>query len=663
MAVKDKEKEKHDSEQESEKPAEGNNMLQQTAEPENDKPKKNEAFSRLRLFFLGLWFSFWNWVYRQLYYVGAQLLRTTRVRRRHFTKTAHKLRGFLAGYWGNRRYRVRRTWHRIWWRMTVPLREVKTQRAQFKRDLFNARLYHTKVGVLGVYLRMLWHLIKMLFRFVRSMMNYILPVAAIWVLVFTVQNFDKMFYAYSTGDYQGVRENGAVLALRVEYNGQEVGYVTDESVFTQAENDVKNRIFLDRRVDLSGEEESKVATLDSLMSEVNNGTGITNAVVPRFELVVVDGEVLVGADELANNLIWALRANEDGKGLSVQEAEGLYIDGEFVGALSNGSQLLQYLDSQLERYRSDDLGEDATIQFIKKIQLKKGLFPSETVVPYTTVYGMLSQEERGEKRYTVVEGDNPSRIAMKNGITIEELEAMNPSVSTSLFVGDELIISQPVPYLGVQVLHTTRIQEDIPYQITQRVDVERPAGTTETVQQGRVGVRESVVQIKMIDGVEVERTVLGSTIMEQPVHQVLIVGGLRENPFIGSDSHSGIPPGSFGWPADGGSINMPYGGYPGHTGADITFSGIFGTPVRASADGIVVVAKYGPGYGNHIIIEHGGGIQTLYAHCNTLTVGVGQEVSRGEQIGTVGRTGWATGPHVHLEIRINGTAVNPAPYL
>ena len=94
-----------------------------------------------------------------------------------------------------------------------------------------------------------------------------------------------------------------------------------------------------------------------------------------------------------------------------------------------------------------------------------------------------------------------------------------------------------------------------------------------------------------------------------------------------------------------------------HTGVDI--SARTGTPILAAADGEVTRAGWLPAYGKCIIIEHDGGISTLYGHCSSLLVRVGQEVKKGQVIGRVGSTGWSTGPHLHFEKRINGKPVRP----
>jgi len=99
-----------------------------------------------------------------------------------------------------------------------------------------------------------------------------------------------------------------------------------------------------------------------------------------------------------------------------------------------------------------------------------------------------------------------------------------------------------------------------------------------------------------------------------------------------------------------------------HKGLDIAAP--IGTPIYAAASGTVTASGWSTtGFGNFVKISHGNGVETLYAHCSTLNVSEGQYVSQGQMIATVGSTGWSTGPHLHLEIRVNGTVVNPQYYL
>ncbi len=99
----------------------------------------------------------------------------------------------------------------------------------------------------------------------------------------------------------------------------------------------------------------------------------------------------------------------------------------------------------------------------------------------------------------------------------------------------------------------------------------------------------------------------------------------------------------------------------GHTGVD--FAGSYGTPVKASKAGTVVIAGWHNSYGNYVVINHGNSVSTVYGHNSSLAVSAGQSVSQGQTIAYVGSTGMSTGNHVHFEVRINGNPVNPMNYL
>ncbi|MGI8574789.1 MAG: murein hydrolase activator EnvC family protein, partial [Egibacteraceae bacterium] len=88
-----------------------------------------------------------------------------------------------------------------------------------------------------------------------------------------------------------------------------------------------------------------------------------------------------------------------------------------------------------------------------------------------------------------------------------------------------------------------------------------------------------------------------------------------------------------------------------------------GAPTVAASSGTVIYAGSMSGYGNMVLVDHGGGIVTAYAHHTSIVVGVGQSVSAGQQLGTVGSTGNVTGPHLHFEVRVGGAARDPLGYL
>ncbi len=137
---------------------------------------------------------------------------------------------------------------------------------------------------------------------------------------------------------------------------------------------------------------------------------------------------------------------------------------------------------------------------------------------------------------------------------------------------------------------------------------------------------------------------------------------------VGGGGSSGSGSGALSWPVNG-SVSSPFGwrihpilGYRKfHTGVDISVG--YGVPIHSSAAGTVIYATWMGGYGNVIIVDHGDGLSTLYAHQSSLAVGNGARVARGQTVGYVGSTGFSTGPHLHFEVRVNGNPVDPMGYL
>jgi murein DD-endopeptidase MepM/ murein hydrolase activator NlpD len=131
----------------------------------------------------------------------------------------------------------------------------------------------------------------------------------------------------------------------------------------------------------------------------------------------------------------------------------------------------------------------------------------------------------------------------------------------------------------------------------------------------------------------------------------------------GASSGSGtVPSSGFIWPVDG-PITSSFGMRWGRLHAGIDIGAGFGTPIRAAAGGTVIHAGWLGGYGNLVVVDHGGGLSTAYAHQQRIYVGYGQQVGQGEVLGEVGSTGHSFGPHLHFEVRVNGSPVDPLGYL
>ncbi len=131
---------------------------------------------------------------------------------------------------------------------------------------------------------------------------------------------------------------------------------------------------------------------------------------------------------------------------------------------------------------------------------------------------------------------------------------------------------------------------------------------------------------------------------------------------VEGESVRGVSNSGLSWPADG-PITSGFGNRWGsmHSGIDIGAG--YGASIWAAGDGTVIMADYNGGYGNCVVIDHGGGLSTLYGHMSNIEVSYGETVEQGELLGEVGSTGNSTGPHLHFETRVDGGAENPMRYL
>jgi murein DD-endopeptidase MepM/ murein hydrolase activator NlpD len=265
------------------------------------------------------------------------------------------------------------------------------------------------------------------------------------------------------------------------------------------------------------------------------------------------------------------------------------------------------------------------------------------IVPFTIIPEKTRQEVQA---YSVQAGDTVLGIASKFKLRPETIQWSNPAIEQNpdlLRIGDQLNI---LPVDGV--LYTVR------------------AGDTLSSLASRFKITADQIVAFEANGLADASTplVVGD--------QIVLPGGIKPaasprqaaaaytatTAVAPSDALKGS--GAFGWPTSG-SISQNYWG--GHPAIDIASR--TGASVKAADDGYVVLAGGGwnGGYGNHVIIDHGNGFTTLYAHMNTIFVKAGENVSMGQQIGTVGNTGNSTGPHLHFEIRYQGYPRNPYSFL
>ncbi len=268
-----------------------------------------------------------------------------------------------------------------------------------------------------------------------------------------------------------------------------------------------------------------------------------------------------------------------------------------------------------------------------------------------------------ETEYTVQKDDSFWLIARKNNMLVDEVLAANPGFTekTILQPGQVIKLAKIEPYLTVVSEGTKVVREIIPFDVQTTISSKIAAGKTVVQQAGKDGEKKVTYNYVEKNGKTVEKTVVKEEVITKPVKQIIAKGPSATPVYVGTSRGSGAVYG-LQWPLSG-RITSYYGyrsrGF--HTGIDI--DGVTGQPYYAATAGKVVLAGYVGGYGYCIIVDHGNGVATRYAHSSKLLVGVGDRVSKGQNIGLVGSTGNSSGSHLHFEVIVNGSTVNPLNYL
>jgi murein DD-endopeptidase MepM/ murein hydrolase activator NlpD len=336
----------------------------------------------------------------------------------------------------------------------------------------------------------------------------------------------------------------------------------------------------------------------------------------------------------------------------------LYVDDTFIGATPYEGALEELL-AQLQAAATNE--DTISCTFAENVEVRQEYVPSDSVMNLGYLAEMLYSTKTAEVTYTVVKGDTWSEIAENHGLTSSQLLALNPGYSINkLQIGEVLTLSASVPYLTMTVVQRERYVEDVMYDIVYTDSDALYKGDYKVTSKGEYGAADVLATVTYVNGEETARTILSSVTLKEPVTEQRLQG-TKVRPTT-------APTGTFRWPTSG-RISSTFGGRksPGgigstnHKGIDIAAAK--GTPVYAADGGTVTYAGWMSGYGYLVRINHGNGYETYYAHNSALTVSVGQQVYKGQQVAKVGSTGNSTGNHCHFEVRYNGVAKNPLNYL
>lgn len=446
-------------------------------------------------------------------------------------------------------------------------------------------------------------------------LSYALPVAAAVLLVWVVRT--QLSFNY---------------LLEVRVNGESVGYVASEQVFDSARDDVQSRIERARAV----MESAGVETTDDAWN-----------ISPTYTLAV-SGDVMTES-EVADAILSA-SSDEIGDGTAV------YIDGELRFVTSEGDHLRAYLDAVKQPYE-DAFDSDRRVEFAHDITLVDGVYFLSSIVPYDTVIETLNAKSE-PATYTVTEDQTAGEAAKAIGVDYATLQSWNPDLTgedEELTEGQTLVSSEATAeLLQVKVVERQSVLEDVQYDVVKTESDEYDFGKEVVVQEGQLGLQEVTSDVTYINGKVSAIDIVNITTVIEPVAEQVIVGTKLQ-----SDMVAQVGSGNFYWPVPD---------YKGVTrwvendryATDITAN--YGTPIIAADSGVVVTAGTHWSYGNYVVIDHGNGWKTLYAHMSSIAVTTGQSVTGGQTIGYVGQTGVATGCHCHFEMSYNGTLVNAHDY-
>ncbi len=288
---------------------------------------------------------------------------------------------------------------------------------------------------------------------------------------------------------------------------------------------------------------------------------------------------------------------------------GLFIDGELIGATDNADALNSALEQVLVDYRAN-YDEETTTEFANDVSVRQGNFSEEYIMPVSEIIS------NAEGKFSI-------------------------SLSTD-------------------IVYT----REVAYETETEYDESRGSSYEEVKTEGKNGEELVIIRTTFTDGVQTDAVETGTKVIHKAVNEVVVKGSKKES---SKNTSYGSSTGSFMWPVPyTHSISSYYEWRWGrmHWGIDIAAGGIYGQDIVASDGGTVTFAgDDGGGYGYYVIIDHGNGYSTCYAHCSSLAVSAGQYVSQGETIGYVGSTGYSTGPHLHFEVRKGSDKLNPLDFV
>lgn len=298
------------------------------------------------------------------------------------------------------------------------------------------------------------------------------------------------------------------------------------------------------------------------------------------------------------------------------------------------------------------------LAFEDKVEIVESYLPQDQIKSVEEAVELVTQLQEKEIIYEVVAGDTLSEIAIKNNIPLDKVIALNENLedeNSLIRIGDELKMTEPEPELSVAWQEELYYEEDYEAEIEYIYNDDWYTTDTQVRQQPSAGHRKVAALKTYHNEKEISTEILKEEITLAAIPKIIEKG-------------TKVPP-TYIKPISGGRLSSGFGRRKApKRGASTYHRGVdwatpVGTAVCASSGGVVAKAGWGSGYGYVVYINHSDGRQTRYGHLSKVLVKPGDRVSQGQKIALSGNTGRSTGPHLHFEILINGSQVNPLNYL
>ena len=341
-------------------------------------------------------------------------------------------------------------------------------------------------------------------------------------------------------------------------------------------------------------------------------------------------------------------------------AYGIYQDGKLLTVVETKGTADSLVNETLAHYKKPAKGMKMDqIKFAKQVEVK------QIDVMLTSVQSKKQASEQLlnggviSMSHIIKAGENVNSVAKKYDVNLKDMSGKNSEQSVNdLKSGDLVNMEKTVTPLEVRTVESGKMSEPIPYETEKQETKDLYKGESLVAQEGVEGRQIVSGTITKVNGKEVKRNIKHKEVVSKPVKKIIKVG-INDKPKTASSGAYAVPIKNAYVINSNGKFGSRWGRM--HEGLD--FSCPTGTPIYAADGGTVTKAATFGGYGNCVIIKHDNGQETLYGHCSKLNVTAGEKVYKGQVIAAVGNTGRSTGAHLHFEIHIGGSAVDPWSYI